>query len=154
MLRVMLDSMIRNRLQGDPAANALLDHHVAAGTLVLVETHVQGDEVAKISDDVKRTTLENVVSTTREPGVVFSLDVSRLDEDTFGSDENHRIFDAVRNDNPKHSEDAVISATAAATCDAFVCDDKQTRNKVRRALPSFTVWSWPEFRDRLVAGRF
>lgn len=152
--RIMIDSNIRDRLLEDAAARTALAQRVQDAQLVVVETYVQHEEVARTPDGRRRQHLQQIVTSEDDAPAIFALDICRLDLTEFGGPEEDAVFDKVRGGNPKHAEDAVIAATAIRKCDALVTADDRLLRKLAESRPDFPVWDWAEFCKRLSSGEF
>jgi predicted nucleic acid-binding protein len=108
MKRLLLDSMIHDFLVEAPQRMSALTKLVERGDVELVSTHIQADEIARTPDAEKRERLQRV-PTRPTPTAGIVLDVSRLDMSAFA---DAGPIEAVRRGNPKHTEDALIAATA------------------------------------------
>jgi predicted nucleic acid-binding protein len=77
------------------------------------------------------------------------LDYSRLDEDRLGSAETNSAFAAIQNGNLKHTEDAMIGATALIEADIFVTNDEKFRRKFIMLKSNVKIMSFAEFSSYL-----
>src|SRR5687768_17482011 len=110
-LTVMLDSNAIDALALDDHVLARVERAVLDGTLVLVVTHLQYDELNRTPDDDRRRRLLRLtLRGTHTAG--FVLDVSRLDMAALASEAEHAIYEDVTKGNVKHAEDALILLTA------------------------------------------
>jgi len=141
---VVLDSMVVDTLLDDPAAFALAVSATADGRLRMLSTHVTADEVAKLQHNPERRAgLLRVLDelTQQVPTAGFILDVSRLDEAMLNDDVE--TLEVLRSRNPgKHSEDALIAATAQFHGAALASDERTSACRPR-----------PRVRDRGVDQR-
>lgn len=119
----MLDSNAFDALALDDQVRSVVSSAVERGTLDLVVTHVQMDEL-DATPDPKRAALRRLtVSATYTSGFVF--DVSRMDMAALSTDEEAAIFDAVTGGNRRHGKDALILLTARREGIAVVTNDER-----------------------------
>ncbi len=85
------------------------------------------------------------MSTERIGSGVFVLDYSRLDEDRLGTAETNTAFAELQNKNPKHTEDAMIGATALTDADILVTNDEHFKKKFVTLKSGVKVMSSDEF---------
>ncbi len=130
---VVLDSMVVDTFLDDPAAFALAVSATADGRLRMLSTHVTADEVAKLQHNPERRAgLLRVLDelTQQVPTAGFILDVSRLDEAMLNDDVE--TLEVLRSRNPgKHSEDALIAATAQFHGAALVTNERRLAGRAR-----------------------
>lgn len=144
-LVVMLDTHIYDLLAAAQPELCTLTASVQARQLVLLITHVQEDQLARIPDPEKRERVASILHLCqRVPTSDFVLDFSRLDMARLGTGETVK---AIRRDNSKHTEDALIAATAAYEGGILVTEDKVL--KKRAQSHGLTVWTYAELLTRL-----
>jgi hypothetical protein len=127
--RIMFDSNAYDAIAADGAIMALIEHHRERGCIVVLETHVQADELAKIPPH-KDIGQSNAVAAQRIPTTGAAWDVSKWDQAQWGSDATNRTITDLTSGNPKHIEDALIGATALDSVDILVTNDGRLRNKL------------------------
>ncbi len=142
-LRIMLDTMICDRLIATPMLNQL-NELVAFGELDILTTHVQEDELAGIRDPSKWAAASRVPRR-GIPTAIFVVGISRLGlarlrEPIQGGVE----YDDIRTENGRHVRDAVIACTAARDADILVTEDRRLAHRVRRSAESLRVWSFDD----------
>lgn len=104
------------------------------GCLRLLFTHVTHDELAATGDPVRRARLLSVAEAVGQmvPTGAFVLGTSRLGQARLGDGAS---FEAYRQDNPKHTNDALNSITAEVDGAAVCTRDKTMRSRaVARGL--------------------
>ncbi|MDO8531877.1 MAG: hypothetical protein Q7T26_06885 [Dehalococcoidia bacterium] len=144
-LVVMLDTHIYDRLAAAHSDLCTLQESVQAGQLILLTTHVQEDELARIPDLEKRERVASILHLCQWiPTSDFVLDFSRLDMARLGTGET---VEAIRKGNSKHTKDALIAATAAYEGGILVTEDKVL--KKRAQSHGLTVWTYAEMLTRL-----
>lgn len=114
----MLDTNVVDELMADPTLVSLLRQAVDAGTVELLITHVQIDEVLNIGPNkrAKREALVQMLAAlpaNRVPTYGFVLDLSRLDNAMLASEGHEATFLELTGGNTRHNEDALIVLTAA-----------------------------------------
>jgi hypothetical protein len=120
----MLDSNAFDALALDDAARVRVETAVKNGTLVLVVTHIQIDELNRTPDNERRLALQRLtVQGTYTAG--FVVGVSRLDMGTIPSDDEVAIYNAVTGGNAAHAEDALILLTARRDGIPVVTDERR-----------------------------
>lgn len=142
--KYLIDTNIHDKLADDAEALELARKLVEAGTIELLTTHVQVDEIMGVSDTERVSKLVTVPAR-RVPTYGFVLGVSRLGEARLSEAEP---YDSLKGDNPDHAEDAVIAATAQYEGATLVTEDTQLRGRAtRHGIP---VVDWATFRERLI----
>jgi len=112
----------------------------------LVATTVSRGQIAAVSQASRRELLESVpVEYIGTAG--FVLDYSLLDVDRLGPREP---ISAIADRRPKHLEDALIAATAAADTITLVTEDRRLWNRIAEQLPQVTLWSWEQLRAEVL----
>jgi hypothetical protein len=144
VIRVICDSMIHDAIAADAKLKQLVDQRQAAGHVTFKTLHVQLEELAKIPSD-RDIGQANAINAERIGSSVFVLDYSRLDEDRLGTDETNSAFDAIKKGNPRHTEDAMIGATALTDADILVTNDGDFRKKFEALGTNVRVMSSEEF---------
>jgi hypothetical protein len=118
----LLDSNIFDKIVETPGAFRLVQRLVADGKIELVVTHIQEDELARITDEQKRQEIASVPRTVT-PTAGFILDVSRLGMARLG---DPVPIEAVRGGNwHKYTHDALIAAAALADGQVLVAEDRR-----------------------------
>jgi len=141
--RVVLDSQIYDLIVAVTGLANRLAVLRDAGALVILQTHVERDELSAMPDKEKRVAVLAVpVTLVSTSGAVWG--VSKFGEATWGGGEGDVKIDDVRSDASNHVRDALIAATAAAAADALVTEDKRLASRVRAAA-AFPVWNFAEF---------
>lgn len=118
VLKLMVDTNVVDELMADPALVSLLREAVRTGTVELLLTHVQIDEVLNMGANkrAKREALVQLLATLparRVPTYGFVLNLSRLDNAMLASDAHAATLRELTGGNPRHNEDALIVLTAA-----------------------------------------
>jgi hypothetical protein len=131
-MKIMLDTMIYDKLVADSGNLQLLLKAIGEGKLALLATHIQRDQLSDIPVLEKRAQVLTIPTTSvPTSGAVF--DLSKWDEATWGDAESDQAIECLGIGNPKHAPDALIAATAAGLVDWLVTEDRPLTNRVRRA---------------------
>ncbi len=135
----LIDSHIHDRIIDVPGAFDLITKLVRNGTIRLLITHVQADELALTPDEQRRAALM-AVPTERVLAYGFVLGASRLGEARLGES---GPIESLRRGNPVHMEDALIGASAQYENVALVTDDRLLRTRAgEQGIP---VLNWLDF---------
>ena len=114
----MLDTNVVDELMADTALVSLLREATDAGSVELLITHVQIDEVLNRGPNkrARREALLQMLAAlpaNRVPTYGFVLDLSRLDNAMRSSEAHAATFVELTRGNKRHNEDALIVLTAA-----------------------------------------
>jgi predicted nucleic acid-binding protein len=143
--RYLIDSNIHDKLVDTPGALELADQLVRRGTVSLLGTHIQADEVAAIPDPERARLLASVpVEAVPTFGAVYGL--SRFGMARFGDSEQ---IESLRRGNPDHTKDALIAATAKYEDATLVTEDATLAKRARSE--GIAVIAWNDFYARLAA---
>jgi rRNA-processing protein FCF1 len=140
----LIDSHIHDRIIDVPSALDLVTKLVRNGTIRLLTTHVQADELARTPDEQRRAALM-AVPAERVLAYGFVLDTSRLDEARLGES---GPIESLRRGNPVHTEDALIGASAQYENATLVTEDRTLR--FRAGEQGIPVLSWLDFHALMV----
>lgn len=152
-LRFVLDSNIYDCfINADLTLNELhvekVNRCIQAGLIEIYITHVQVDEHNATPNKSKRNALADVryklpARLIATSGAIW--DVSKWDMCTYDNGAGEITLEQIQKGNPKHSEDALISATASAGADVFVTNEKQLKNKINNLATPLHVWTFTDF---------
>ena len=117
----MLDTNIYDLITARPGFGARLHRAVRAGTIDILRTRVQEEEIARIPDAAKRAAMRAI------PG--------------------RSIPTVSPAPGPWPTEDALIAMTAAAGAEVLVTEDRELRARVEATTSRLEVWRF----DQLVA---
>jgi rRNA-processing protein FCF1 len=135
----LIDSDIHDRIIDVPGALDLVTKLVRNGTVRLLTTHVQADELARTPDEQRRAALM-AVPTERVLADGFVLGVSRLGEARLGES---GPIESLRRGNPVHTADALIGASAQYENATLVTDDRLLTTRAgEQGIP---VLNWLDF---------
>lgn len=143
--RFILDTHIYDEIVAAPAMPEQLARLQEAREIIILQTHIERDELTMIPDEQKRAaTLAIQVTTIPTSGGV--LDLSKWGEFTWGEGSGDVKIGDVRSESGNHNRDALIAATASAEADVLVTHDNRLTNCVHEvsALP---VWTFAQFRE-------
>jgi predicted nucleic acid-binding protein len=139
-MRLLFDTNIYDEILKVPGLSKTLSELVNAGKIVILQTHIQREELSRIQDVVKRSA---ALAIPAEPvatsGAVW--DFSRFGEATFGDGSGDAKIDDLRSPTGGHIADALIGTTVAALADALVTEDKRLANRLRASWRG-AVWSF------------
>lgn len=118
VLKLMLDTNVVDELIADDELVGMLRHSVDSGSVEVLITHLQIDEVMNTGDNkrAKRGALVQLLAelpAVRVPTYGFVLDLSRVDNAMLASKEHAEMFLELTGGNVRHNEDALIVLTAA-----------------------------------------
>jgi predicted nucleic acid-binding protein len=149
-MRFMLDTMIFNHIVDDPAFAMVVRNAAHSGSITIVSTHIQEDQIADNPDDEKREAISRIPRTV-VPTTGFALDVSRLDMARFANDETSATIERMGQRHLKNTKDALIAASARDEADAIVTDDKTLRKRIRREGLNVPLFTFEEFRRHVTS---
>ena len=138
----VLDSMIFDKIIDDELALEAIHAAVGTGQIRLLKTHIQEDEHADIPDEEKRQRMAAVPTVDTATVGGFIIGVSRLDRARLG---DGVALELVRNGSLRHTNDALLAATAEAEGAVLVTKERRLRNFATREL-GLTVWDWVTFK--------
>jgi hypothetical protein len=154
-LRVMIDSNIVGALFDDPDTVAIVTRLQRSGTIRLLITHHQGDQLARASHHIRRTLqlLNPAIAVTT--GAIWNVwepvsDYHSSYPDTATEErgverDNERSFE--------HWAKFMIALTAVSRVDVFVTNDRDLRNagkqEVEKGRLKLQVWNYTEFLKQL-----
>lgn len=147
----MLDTNAVIRLCSPHETPVLIAQLVHAGTVEILITHVQVDELARVDDPeqvVQRVLALLRVRARLVTTNVFVLDVSRFDLGRLGGDEDNAAYRRHVGDGDarnKHAEDALIAGAARAENATLVTLNRQDLNRFRRGQPTLHILDWAGF---------
>jgi hypothetical protein len=149
-MRVMFDAMITDRLLAEPDVLDLVKLKMSDGSLTILITHIQRDQNARASEG-KRQQLSEIISLFEvlpTPAAVWGI--LNYGEAMWGALEDNERVAGLTEGNPKHADDSLITTAAEKNATALVTDDQRLRNRAKRAETKLALWSFDEFRSRLV----
>ena len=149
-LRAMIDTNIVHALSADPDTLAMLTKVLVSGTVQLLITHLQGDQLSKAPPHIRKTARTLDLTIINTDGVVW--DVSKLDRSDWADETTKKRMSRVQGMKKRSSKqwvDTLISVTATGGADVYVTNDKQVRNAVKRIVLedglNLRVWNYAEF---------
>jgi len=143
-LRIMLDSMIYDEIVAKEGFSRLLEDVVKCGHVVILNTHIQDDQLSEIRKECKREAVAKVPGH-KIPTSAAIWGVSKWDEACWGDGAGDIKISDVQRGNPKHSEDALIAVTAASHADVLVTHDTRFSSRVGATNSKLKVWNFQEF---------
>jgi predicted nucleic acid-binding protein len=121
----LLDSNAYDPIVDDPDVANLVTRACNAGTIELLDTHIQNDE---LMNDGKRRDRTLALPAVHVPTWGFVLGTSRLGLAQFGEGE---VIDAMRSPSNGHTNDALLAATAEHHGATLVTGDRRLTNVAR-----------------------
>ena len=147
MTKFMLDTQIYDLIIAVPGLVDHINRLTAEGTMAILCTHIQNDELADIPDEHKRAEVSRIdrqqVTTA---GAVSGI--SKYGGATYGDGSSSGIaLDQIRSLSKRHTKDALIATTAARDADVLVTRDRRLANRVSATSASCEVWSFEQFKS-------
>jgi predicted nucleic acid-binding protein len=141
----MLDTMIFDHIVADDAFTEAVREAASDGSITIVTTHIQEDQIVAIPDDEKRKAILRIVRRV-VPTTGFALDVSRLGMARLADEETSATIERIGRRHLRTVRDALIAASAHDEADAIVTEDKTLRKRIRREGLKVTLFTFEEFR--------
>lgn len=146
MMRIMLDTMIYDKIIETPGMTEQLNQLSMEGKIEILSTHIQEDELAAIPDKQKRTAVQ-AIRRREVPTSGAIWNVSKWGKATWGDGSSGGIAIAdIRSPCKGHSHDALIGTTAARDVDVLVTDDGRLANRMRASKSPCQVWGFARFK--------
>jgi predicted nucleic acid-binding protein len=148
--RVMCDTQVHDAVAADPQLKQVIEQRQAAGQISVSTTHIQIDQLAKIpaTRDIGQA---GAIAAERVGTGVFVLGHSRLSEDRLGDATLNATYTQLQKGNARHTEDAMIGATAVLEADILVTEDKTFRSRFKALGTNAQVMSVQEFATYLAS---
>jgi hypothetical protein len=143
--RFSLDSNAFDRIAESDKTVELVRRATETGSIQLLSTHVQRDELAAIPDPVRRERVARI-PTSDVPTYGFVVGVSRLGMARLGDEARYEAMTG--GNRQKHAHDALIAMTAQYEDTVLVSEDRRLRNRAESEL-GVEAWSWQRFREHL-----
>jgi predicted nucleic acid-binding protein len=156
VIKLMLDSCVYDVLLLDGSLRNRLYELREAGTVDMLTTQIQREELARTGDEAKRLNLLAIRELLARYVVAAAvvLDETRLNEGRLmghdGSEEFNRVLRTDYRTGPGHTRDAIIIATAKYEGAVFVTAETKRAAKVARKV-GVEVWHVGELSERLAA---
>ncbi len=149
-MRFMLDTMIFTHIVGDAAFAKVVRDAASSGSITIVTTHVQEDQIADNPDAEKREAISRIPRAV-VPTTGFALGVSKLGMAGLADEETSATIERIGQRHLKNTKDALIAASARDEADAIVTDDKTLRKRIRREGLDVTLLTFEEFRRHVLS---
>lgn len=148
-MKMMFDTNIYDKIIDIPGMVDRLNQLTKEGKLIVLCTHIQEDELARIPDEKKRHAIAEIsrkmVTTS---GAVWGI--SKWGQATWGPGGNNKVtIEAIRRAKPKKTRDALIGNTAERDADVLVTEDKGFGERMRKLKPSCEVWNFDKLKEHL-----
>ncbi len=144
-MRFMLDTMVFDRIVADAAFGEAVRAAVRSGSITIVTTHIQEDQIAAIPADEKRNAIMRIPRRV-VPTTGFVLDVSRLGMARFADEETSATIERIGRRHLRTVKDALIAASTHDEAEALVTEDQMLRKRIRREGLKLTLFTFEEFR--------
>lgn len=141
---VMIDTMIFDEIAGSKEMQEAIRRSQESSHIEIVSTRIQSSQLSSIPTD-RNIGQSEALNTRKLNSAVFILDFSILDEDRLGSDEASAAFNHIQAGSSKHTEDAVIGATAFENADILVTNDKRLRKRFKELGSRVKAMTGSEF---------
>lgn len=145
-MKFVLDSNIYDKIIATPGMVEVLTNLHESGKIEIIKTHVQEDELSRISDKIKQDLVLQVPGK-KVPTEGAILGVSELGGANLGSGSGDIKLEDIRKGSLRHSRDALISATAEVKADALVTDEKRLPRKIVAIGSKLGVWDYSQFEE-------
>jgi hypothetical protein len=143
MMRALLDTMIFDEIVANTYLKADVLKLIGTGELVILSTHVQEDQLARILDETKSDEIATIPRIVIATGAAV-WDYSKWDGARFDDGAGPVTVGDVFRGNPKDIPDALIGATLSDV-DVLVTEDEDLRTRAG-AKAGNRVWSFDQFR--------
>lgn len=146
-LRVMFDSNIWDAVAENGHANRIAAL-IESDTLRLITTHIQEDQLKRISDKKKQTALLEIYRHLINQTVNTSAalwETSVWDQSNFSGDDEEMSLSAIQRNKVTMSDDEVIGLTAKDQCDIFVTQDEKFLKRLQEAAPQLKTLTYARF---------
>jgi hypothetical protein len=143
-MRFMLDTMVFDHIVADAAFAEVVRDAVRSGSITIVTTHIQEDQIAAIPDEEKRTAISRIPRRV-VPTTGFVLDVSRLGMARLADEEPSETIERIGRREMRNVKDALIAASTHDEADALVTEDQTLRKRTRREGLKLTLFTFVEF---------
>lgn len=149
-MKIMLDTMIYDLIHATPGMEESLNRLISEGRLTILCTHIQEDQIAKISNKKNKNlvmeTFENIIKTkVKTSGAIHGR--SKYGQSTYGDgrDSGVRTKDII-SPSGQHSDDALIATTAAQHADILVTEEKRFQSRMKRLSSSCKIWDFEQLK--------
>lgn len=155
--RVLLDSMIFDRIMDAATLFEKLLVAVRQGVVAFVVPHITRDQLSATKDDAKRRDLLAVYDALPKRAVAthgLVLGISRLNEARLGdgSETSGVSLDEAKTRGRGAMADALLVTTASGEADVLVTEDLAVRRAVERVKAACAVWDFEAFRQFIEEG--
>lgn len=152
--KFMLDSMIYDLVASEQELSDRIKAAVVKGTMTVLSTHIQEDQLAATPDLTKRNPLLSTLSKITPnhiPTAGAVWDMSKWGDCTWGNGSDSGIgLEQVASPGGGHVADALVATTAAREADVLVTEDKRLRNRLRGLGTGCEVWGFERFRAHVL----
>lgn len=142
----MLDTQIYDRIITESGLAERLNLLSKVGKLEILATHIQQDEIAAITDERKRTAVQQIMTRcVPTSGAIWG--VSKWGMCTWGDGSAGGFsIDKIRSPSKGHTADGLIATTAAKDADVLVTEDSRLTKRLKALDSQCAVWEHSRFR--------
>jgi hypothetical protein len=140
--------MVFDHIATDDELKPFVSALIERGELTILSTHIQQEQLARISDDAKRAAIATIPREVIQTGGAM-WDHSAWDTALWTDAEAAARIDEVFRGNPNDIPDALIASTLAYA-DRLVTSDRRLKNRLAKNSPN-KVWTLEEFKIFVVA---
>jgi predicted nucleic acid-binding protein len=148
-MRFMLDTNVFDHIAEDAAFAKVVEDAARSGSITIVSTHIQEDQIADNPEREKREAIARIPRTI-VPTTGFAWDVSRLGIARLADDETSATIERMGRRHLKNTKDALIAASARDQADVLVTEDKTLQKRIRREDLNVTILTFEEFRRQVL----
>jgi len=146
----MLDTNIFVHIVEDPAFASVVRDAALSGSITIVSTHIQEDQIADNPDAEQREAISRIPRTV-VPTTGFATGVSRLGMAAFADDDTSATIERMGQRHLKNTKDALIAASAGEKADVIVTEDKTLRKRIQREGLNVTLLTFEDFRFQVLS---
>jgi predicted nucleic acid-binding protein len=148
-MNIMFDTNIYDLIIATPGMAGRLNQLTKEGKLVVLCTHIQEDELARIPDEKKRQAIAEICrKKVTTSGAVWG--VSKWDLAPYSPGENTKInIEDIRKGKVEDSKDALIGATSERDADVLVTEDKRFMDRMKSLNSSCEIWDFAKLQSYL-----
>ena len=144
-MRFMFDTMIFAHIVADPSFADAVRDATSSGSITILTTHIQEDQIAAIGDDEKREAIMRIPRTV-VPTTGIAIGVSKLGIARTADEDTSATIERIGQRHLKNTMDALIAASARDEADVIVTDDKTLRKRMLREGLHVPMLTFEEFR--------
>jgi len=138
--------MVYDKIAATQGMVERLNHLSREGSVTVLSTHIQEDELAKIPDGQKKDAVAKIITKkVATSGGVWG--VSKWGRFTWGDGSSGgAAVDDIRSPSKKHTKDALIATTGAKDADVLVTDDRRLANRMKALNSPCEIWGFDKLK--------